>query len=275
MIVKNDIANRLLSRCAAALVMLLPLAAQAAPHCRPAPIRLDYLELGWFYASTASPKGKGIDYDLVQELARRSGCAFNARLRVRAQTWNRLKDGQVDMTVNGIRSDVRAELAWFLPYVRVYHEVLLGKGAPATIRSLADFEAAPGLKFGVVRGYRHNPFYDALLAKWRAAGRVLEYSDEAALIVAVRHGEVAAMLSYPATYQYYLSAGQVRRELRVASWNPAFDYVTLNLVISKNMMGQQEAEQWHELLRTMRQDGTLLRIFQRYLNPQDARTMLP
>lgn len=268
-------------RAAGALALALPLAlappgsAHAGPRCPAAPIRLDHLELGLFYASAAPPASRGIDHELVQELARRSGCAIDARLVVRDQTWNRLRDGQADMTVNGIRSDARAEFAWFVPYVRVYHEVLLGKGAPPALRSLADFEAAPGLAFGVVRGYRHNPFYDSLLAKWRSAGRVREYPDEAALIAALRRGEVAAMLSYPATYHYYLSKEQVRREVRVASWNPAFDYVTLNLVISKKMMGHAEAQQWQELLRTMRQDGTLLRIFQHYLDAQEARTMLP
>lgn len=258
------------------LALSLPAAAAAAgPQCPAAPIQVEHLEIGLFYSSEPGKAGKGIDHDLIRELAKRSGCAMHSSLEVRARTWAKLKDGQAGMTINGIRTPERDGFAWFYPYTRVYHQVLLGKGAPAALRTQADFEAAAALKFGVVRSYKHNPYYDPLLQTWAKAGRVTEYANETELLAALRRGEVAAVLSYPATYRHYLTPEQLRREVRLTSWDPVYSYVPLNLVVSKHRFSAVEAAKWGKLLEAVQKDGTLLRIFEKYLGPDEARLMLP
>ncbi len=265
-----------LFRLGSCICCFLPAWALAGPICPPMPIRLDYFEFGLFYSSAGGTRaGDGIDSAIVEELARRSGCSFDAQLQARARTWIELQSGRLDMTVSGLRTNERDSFAWFLPYTRLQHSVLLGPSAPASVATLEQFQSAPTLKFGVVRGFRHSTFYDPLIEQWKLAGRVIEYVDEALLVAALQRGDVAAMLSYPAVYRRYLSADEASLKIRVRDWDSDTIGINGHLVLSKERFSRTEMLKWEQLLKDMRRDGTLLKVFRKYLSAEEAVRMLP
>ncbi|MCX8027331.1 MAG: transporter substrate-binding domain-containing protein [Thermodesulfovibrionales bacterium] len=72
----------------------------AAPlDCINNPIKLAFYEYGYFYYDD----GKGIDRDIVDDIAKLSGCKFQIEVMTRARIWAELKKGSLDMSVLGYR----------------------------------------------------------------------------------------------------------------------------------------------------------------------------
>lgn len=250
--------------------------ALAAPKCPPQPIKLDFLELGIYFKSERGiAAGNGIDRDLVDELSKRSGCAFDAKVQPRARTWIELEAGRVDMMTATLRTPEREEFLWLFPYVRSHHIILLGPSAPSTLHTLAQFQKARSLKFGVIRGFAHGAFYAPLIAAWTQEDRVRVYPDEAHLINALIQGEVAAVTSYPGAFQFYINANINPNSVRMVDWDKGNLQVLGNLGISKAHFSQVEAHKWGMLIKAMQRDGTLLKIYRKYVGAHEAQKMLP
>jgi len=250
--------------------------AAATPKCPPHPIRLDFLELGIYYKSERGvAAGNGIDRDLVDELSKRSGCVFNAKVQPRARSWIELKAGRIDMMTATLSTPEREEFLWLFPYVRTHHIILLGPSAPSTLHTLAQFQAARSLKFGVIRGFAHSAFYDPLIAEWTKEDRVRVYVDEAHLINALIQGEVAAATSYPGVFQFYINAKVNPNSVRMVDWDKGNLQVLGNFAISKANFSKDEAHEWGMLIKAIQQDGTLLKIYRKYVGAHEAHNMLP
>ena len=73
------------------LALLTALSARPAWAC--GPYRLAFYEYGSLYHRGADGQFHGIDKDVVEELARRSGCRFDTVLESRARTWQQLAAG--------------------------------------------------------------------------------------------------------------------------------------------------------------------------------------
>lgn len=250
--------------------------ASAAPKCPSQPIKLDLLELGIFFKSErGKAAGNGIDRDLVDELSKRSGCAFDAKVQPRARTWIEIKAGRIDMMTATLSTPEREEFLWLFPYVRAHHIILLGPSAPSTLHTLAQFQKASSLKFGVIRGFAHSAFYDPLIAAWMQEDRVRVYPDEAHLINALIQGEVAAVTSYPGVFQFYINAKVNPNSVRMVDWDKGNLQVLGNFGISKARFSEAEAHEWGMLIKAIQLDGTLLKIYRKYVGAREAHNMLP
>ena len=75
----------------------------------------------------ADGRWRGIDTDIVEELARRSGCQLALVLESRVRIWAMLESGQLDMTVSGIATPERQAYANFIPYLASRNYILLSK----------------------------------------------------------------------------------------------------------------------------------------------------
>ncbi|MFZ6745513.1 substrate-binding periplasmic protein [Undibacterium sp. JH2W] len=269
----------MLNRCLPACLLPICLAcniATAAPKCPPNPIKLDFIELGIYFKSERGvAAGNGIDRDLVDELSKRSGCVFDARMQARARSLIEIKAGRTDMMMATLSTPEREEYLWLFPYVRSHHIVLLGPAAPATMQTLAQFQAASTLKFGAIRGFMHSAFYDPLITAWTQADRIRFYVDEAHLINALIKGEVAAVTSYQGAFQFYIDSKINPNTVRVVDWDAGNLQAVGNLAISKARFSQAEAHEWGMLLKAIQQDGTLLKIYRKYVDAREAQNMLP
>lgn len=262
-----------------ALVLAMSLgqawAQDGRPVCPERPLRVGFFEFGiLFTVDRANHRGFGMDRDIAFELEKRSGCRFEGELMSRARIWVEMQAGRLDMTLSVIKTPEREAMGWLYPYAIGYQEVLLAAAVPPEMREMAAFMANRELKFGVVRSFRHTPFYDAMIEELRAQGRVVEAVDELQLLNMVKHGSVGAVLSLPTVYARYFAPGEVGELVFPRRWEPGNRPTVGHLMLSKKTFDAVEAEKWRGLLADMQRDGTLLAIGMRYLGKEQARRLM-
>jgi len=213
---------------------------------------------------------RGIDRDVIDELARRTGCELAPLVESRVRIWSMMESGRLDMTVSGISTPDRQAYAHFIPYIATRNFILVSKDVDATVRSLDDFAANPQYKVAAIKSFRHGPIFDAWLVKLRAQGRVYDAVDFTALMRLVKIGRVHAVIALQTSW-VPLRAETEAAGLRVMDW--AHDPLVGSLVLSKKRMPEATAALFAQTIAAMRQDGTLEAIFARHMGADLAPAM--
>lgn len=248
----------------AAVALLLQPHAGAVSLCPSSePIQFSHHEFGGFYG-----RGKGIDVDLVSELARRSGCRFAETLKPRARIWRELEEGVTDMAGNGIETPQRNRFAAFIPYMAVRAH-LLYRGNDKVPASIDELLERPGIKVGIVRSFLHGDPYDAALEQLRQQGQVVEARDMEQLFGLMYKRRIHAIISHPVIYQHYLPEMEITG-LQVSDLAIGLPMVKASLVLSRKRFSNEQIAGWTRLLQSIRDDGTLRGIFARHVGEPHA-----
>ncbi len=242
--------------------------------CGSRPIRLAFYDYGFLYFDNEQHQAQGIDKDIIDELAKRSGCKFESQVMVRARIWADLASGEVDMSVSGIQNAERERFAWFAPYLLMKNYAIVQKNIAGQVKSASDFIAQANLSFGVVRAFKHGEEQDRWLTQLRAANRVQESPDVESIFKKLKESRVDAMFSQPAVYRKKIRDLKLDNSVVVQDWTPREKGVPLGLILAKSRFTEKDAEQWRKLIEAMRRDGSLKKIFERYLPPLEAAKLL-
>ena len=216
--------------------------------------------------------GQGIDRDIMAELERRSGCTFNALERPRARVWFQLENGALDMVGATLKTPEREQVAWFALYGAFKNDVIVREAL--AVRSAADFLADPRLLWGVVRTYRHGKQADAFIDLLRAQGRLVEVSDIRSLFRLFERGKIDGHFAQAVVYTKYFDEQPSKERLHISDWFPDEAPAAGGIALSKRRFSAENAQKWRALIEKMRLDGTLRRIFTRYLGTEEAERML-
>jgi len=252
---------------------LLPLAAFAhaalclaadKPDCS-RPFSLGLHEHGLLYASQT---GEGIDRDFADELARRSGCKFSTVLMPRARIWQLIESGALDFSLSGITNEARERFAAFAWYFSNKYYLLVRKDAG--VQKLADFEANPALRLGVIRSFRYSATANRLVDQLDAQRRVDFASSLDPLYQVLLDKRVQAMIIEPFDYPM-LENARIREQTLIVEFDDP--PVPHGLIMSKKSLPPAQQAAWRALVDEMRADGTVQRIFEKYFKPELARTM--
>lgn len=254
---------------AAALACLAGAGSAAAAPC--GPLKVAMYEHGALYYRSGE-QWAGIDKDIVEELARRTGCQLRMARDSRIRIWTMLKEGTLDMTMSGIPTPEREGYARFSPYFHSRNMLLLRNEAASGAATLGQVAAQPELKVAVIKGFRHGATYDAWLERLRRQGRVYEAPDYSTLVRLFQHGRVHAIL------QLNSNVDTLRRDARLAGRFRVLDLVPREnvpgaMVISR-LVDDAAAARLEQALRAMREDGTLKAIMERHVSPERAVAML-
>jgi polar amino acid transport system substrate-binding protein len=259
---------------AGVLLSLSGAAVLAGPvACGDKPIRLAFYEFGNFYF-TDNKVAQGIDKDLVDELIRRSGCKFDTQVMARARIWADLADGALDMSVSGIQNPERDRFAWFAPYLSMKNFALVRTAVSGKIGNAEGFIKQPKLLFGAVRAFKHGIEQDKWLDELRATNRVQDSVNVEALFKKLKEGRIDAIYSQPAVYSKNLLDLGMAKDVVVQDWTPGETGVPHGLILAKSRFNETEANAWQALVASLRADGTLKRIYARYLSAADAAALL-
>ena len=242
--------------------------------CGLQPIRLAQYEHGYFYFTNEANQVQGIDKDLVDELAKRSGCKFDIQVMVRARIWADLASGEVDMSTSGIQTPERDRFAWFAHYLRMKNYTLVRRNASHQTNHARDFLAQPNLIFGTVRAYKHGDAQERWLHQLRQAGRVQESADSDSIFKKIKEKRVDAMFAQAPVYRKKILELGLQNEVVIQDWAPQDSGVQHGLILAKSRFSEKQAQQWRNLIDSMRNDGSLKRIFERYLPPNEAAKLL-
>lgn len=255
------------------LALAMPAIAGVTVNCGSKPIRLAFYDFGLFHF-TEKNVSTGIDKDIADELIKRSGCKFETQVMARARIWADLASGTLEMTVSGIQNAERDHFAWFAPYLTMKNYALVRLANDTSVQSADDFLKQTRLKFGVVRAFRHGTEQDQWLDQLRAQRRVEESPDADTIFRKLRDHRVDAIFSQPPVYRKNLQDLDMMRKITVQDWTPKEKGVAHGLVLAKSRFSEAEAAQWRTLVEEMRKDGSLKKIYLRYLPAAEADRLL-
>ena len=261
-------------RCVAFQEIVLAWVGADATLCGPTPIRLAFYEYGNFYFENDGSTPKGIDKDLVDELIKRSGCRFTTQVMARARIWADLASGDIDMSVSGIETAERDQFAWFAPYLTMKNYALVSTDIASKVHTGDAFVSQGQYKFGAVRAFKHGEQQDHWLEQLREQQRVEESPNVEALYRKLKDHRIDAIYSQPAIYSRLLTTLNMNSSVVVQDWTPTEKGVPHGLILSKKSFSESDVQQWRNILDTLRRDGTLARIFSRYVSEPEAARML-
>ncbi|MFA9217932.1 MAG: substrate-binding periplasmic protein [Sphingomonadaceae bacterium] len=259
-------ASRTLMFC---LVLLAVAPACAVALQWPAKVSVGLYESGYLYSVSS---GVGIDKDVMDEVAKRAGFRVEYLIMPRARIWVRLREGSLMVAGSGIATPEREKFAYFLPYMGLKNYVLHLKTQP--VRSAAEFLAQPQLAWGKIRSYTHGPDGNAFLGQLGPA-RWQETASQDNLYRMLKNGRFTAMFALLPFYAKYLKDNQMEDQVLVDDWFPREAPIPHSLVLSRQSFGENEIAALRKVLEDMHRDGTLLRIFSKYVGPQAHTMLLP
>ena len=258
----------MLVRCMLLAVTACLAGSAAAASCGPYTVAM-YEHGALYYRS--GEQWAGIDKDIVDELARRTGCELRMTRDSRIRIWTMLKDGTLDMTMSGISTPEREGFARFTPYLQSRNMLLLRNEVARHAATLEQFAAQPELKIAVIKGFRHGATYDAWLDRLRKQGRVHDTPDYTTLLRLFQYGRVHAILQLSSNVDALHRDPQLRGQFRVLDLVPR-ENVQGSLVISR-LVADSSASRIEQALRAMREDGTVKTIMERHTSPERALAM--
>jgi polar amino acid transport system substrate-binding protein len=234
------------------------------PDCS-RPLSLALHEHGLLYSAQT---GEGIDKDVADELARRSGCKLVVSLMPRARIWQLIESGALDFSLSGISNEAREKFAAFAWYFSNKYYLLVRKDAG--VQSLADLENNSALKLGAIRGFRYSPTANRLVDKLEGQQRVSYATQLEPLYQILMDKRVQAMIIEPFDYPS-LDSGRIREHTMILEFDDPS--VPHGLIMSKKSLPVAQQQAWRALVDQMRRDGTMQRIFEKYFKPELARAM--
>ncbi len=251
------------------LFLMLCCVAQAVaaggPDCT-RPFTLALHDHGLLYSQETNT---GIDKDFADELARRSGCEIHVSLMSRARIWNLIESGALDFSLSGITNADRDRYATFAWYFADKFYLLVRKDAG--IRKVADAEHNSHFRLGVIRSFRYSDAANGLVDRLAADNRVSQAGGLEPLYDALVHNDIQGMIIEPFDYPA-VDQTRIRDVTTIVEFNdPAVPH---GLIMSKKALSPAQQAKWRALVNGMREDGTVLRIFEKYFKPDLAASMV-
>lgn len=230
------------------------------------PLTLALHDHGLLYSAATDT---GIDKDFADELIRRSGCKVTVSLMARSRIWQLIESGALDFSLSGITNAERDKFAAFAWYFSNKYYLLVRRDSG--VRSLADFQRNDRLQLGVIRSFRYSETANQLVDSLQAANRVRQAGGLAPLYEALTLNHTQGMLIEPFDYPT-LDEKQIRDLTTIIAFpDPPVPH---GLIMSKKALPPAEQEKWRALVNAMHADGTTLRIFEKYFNPDLAATLV-
>ncbi|MBA4341724.1 MAG: hypothetical protein C0423_06165 [Methylibium sp.] len=234
---------------------------------------LAFYELGVLYYRSADGKPQGIDKDIVEELARRSGCPFNTVLESRVRIWDQLSRHALDLSVSGIATAQREEFAEFIPYFQTRNYALLRRTLLPALATPEAFVKQGQSQVAAVKSFKHGALYDAWLAELRAQNRVVDVADFDQGVRLFRAGRVDALIALPTSWALLLHDPGLAQQFQVMDWAPQ-DQLVHGLIMSRQRVSAEDRERLRQALNAMVSDGTVKSIFSRHVGVTLASGMM-
>jgi polar amino acid transport system substrate-binding protein len=219
-------------------------------------------EHGLLYSSQT---GAGIDKDFSDELMRRSGCKLSVSVLPRARIWQLIESGALDFSLSGISNAERERYAGFAWYFSNKYYLLLRDGLK--LKSLTEFQKHPELKLGVIRSFWYSNNANLLIDQLRPANRLVYATGFDPLFKIFQSGQIQAMIIEPFDYPQIENTSIREQSMIIDTEDAAIPH---GLIMSKKSLSALEQEKWRALVQSMRRDGSVAKIFRKYMKPELA-----
>jgi len=245
------------------------LAASVEDYCSH-PIRVALFEYGILYRSSTND---GIDARLLDEIHKRTGCEITRVVLPRNRIWSELENGSLDLATGAIPTPERRAYGFLLPYLKTRNLVLVRKGQESQIVTIENLESS-NARVGIVRGFRHEAVYDAIIDRLTKKDRVVKAADVPELLRLFDKGIVNVIFSQPIVFGQYLAPDYLASHVTFRDWAPKGDISVGALILSRKSFTSGQAKQWDALIVRLQKDGTLVKIFETFLGRSQARELV-
>jgi len=238
-------------------------AASAAAACPPV-TRVGLSDLG-YTAFRDGVKIGGISVDVVNEIARRTGCKFEFLWYPRQRLFVELEAGRIDMTMGALRTPERDVYARYLPYAYLQYDLILAETPGKQYTGLADFVARGSGRLNVTRGMNYDAAVETQLALLAAGGRLEVVNDFETVFGKLEMGRAVGTLATPPIYTRYLKSPALKGRVSVIPMPEATPRFT-GVYLSKKTMSPEVRQRYAMALKTMVTDQVLPGLYARYFD---------
>lgn len=251
-----------------ALVLLALAAGQAAAGCS-RELRVGVSDLG-YSAFQRDGRIQGVAPDLLDELARRSGCKLTMHYASRARVMLDFENGELDMLTSAIRTPERDRIGHFVPYANTRLDLVVASAKGP--RSLAALGEHADFKLGVVRGTRLGDALEAQITPLQVSHQVEyspDYNNLAAKLVA---GRIQAAI-FPSLIHIRLGreGGLPPRSLVVELPDVALEAV--GVYLNRGNVTDEDVQQLQAQIAQLRREGWIQQLYARYVGDTEARRL--
>jgi len=249
------------------LASLLPLPAAACP-----PARAGISDLG--YASYRDGAAfRGTTVDLLQEIQRRTGCPINLEWFPRGRLYAQFFSRQLEITGTSVRTPERDRQGVWLPYAYTHFELVLVNGQARKFHTLAEFVDGSTARLNVTRGIAYAPATQAQMDRLQKLGRLEYVNDYGVVFRKIQAGRAEGTLAPPAIHVLH------RRQLNMMDGMTSTQFAEsprtlVGIYVSKSVP-QQVLLTYAEATRAIVADGTMKKIYERYLGEEITRQLYP
>ena len=247
-------------RCLGLLGCCLPLLAGACPPVT----RVGISDLG-LAAYRDGTTIRGTSVDIVNELARRTGCKVDYVWLPRARLFMEMETGHIDMTMGAVRQAERDAYASFYPYAYVQYDLLLLRRADQHFTGLTDFVQRGSGRLNLTRGFKYPAAIDALLNTLTAQGRVEEVNSFETVFSKLEMGRADGTLATAQIYAKYLSPDQLRHQISVIPL-PEVEAQFSGIYLSHRSLSAADRLRFGKALKAMVADQSIISIYHRYFD---------
>jgi len=186
----------------------------------------------------------------------------------RARIWQLIEAGALDFTLSGIANAQRDRFAAFAWYVSNKYYLLVRRDAD--VRSVADFRRKRGLRVGLIRSFRYGEQANAFVDALEEQERVTYAGSLDPLYTILLDDGIQAMIVEPFDFPV-ISGAQIQAQTTILEFGDAA--VPHGLVMSRKSLSAAQQQAWRDVIQSMRGDGTIRRIFEKYFSADLARQM--
>jgi len=250
------------------LASLLPLSAAAA--CPPA--RAGISDLGYAsYRDGATFRGTTVD--LLQEIQRRTGCPINLEWYPRGRLYAQFFSGQLEITGTSVRTPERDRQGVWLPYAYTHFELVLVNREARKFNTLAEFVDGSMARLNVTRGIAYSSATQAQMDRLQKLGRLEYVNDYGVVFRKIQAGRAEGTLAPPAIHVLH------RRQLNMMDDMTGTQFAEsprtlVGIYVSKSVP-PPVLHSYAEATRAIVADGTMRRIYERYLGEEITRQLYP
>ena len=253
------------------LAMCLPLASLPAAGrdgaCPPA--RVGISDLG--YASYQEGGGyRGASVDVLAEMHRRSGCQFNYEWFPRGRLYAQFNNGLLEMTPASVRTPERDRYGNWLPYAYTQFELLLTNKSAGKFGSLADFVDHSTARLNVTRGISYPPQVMVQMARLEKLGRLEYVNDFGVVFRKILAGRADGTLAPPIIHVLHVRQFGMEGKMKRLTVTESPRVMT-GMYLSKALVSEETLHLYADILRGMVADGTVQKIYERYIGEEIGR----
>ena len=253
------------------LALCLPLASlpAAARDAACPPARVGLSDLGYSsYLDHGAYRGASVD--VLAEMHRRSGCEFKLAWFPRGRLYAQFYSGQLEMTPSSLQTPERSRYGNWIPYAYTQFELLLLNDSAGKFASLADFVDHSTARLNVTRGISYPPSMLLQMARLEKLGRLEYVNDFGVVFRKILAGRAEGTLAPPIIHALHVR--QFRMEGRMTRLTLAESpRVMTGMYLSKATVSPQTLRLYAGVLRGMLADGTVQKIYERYLGEDISR----